>query len=67
MKKFKTWLKNSWYSWGNCIYLRLDSYGGYDNPCCLFWEELNSGYYSLRDECLMKKQGFDPWNLGGRK
>lgn len=64
--QMKQWVKNALGSWSNCIYLRLDSYGEYDNPCCLFWEELNSGYYCLRDEWIMSQPGLDPYNLSGR-
>ena len=36
-----------------------------------FWEELNLGYYQMKDEFLMSqflmsKQNFDPYNLSGR-
>jgi hypothetical protein len=32
----------------------------------LFWEEINLGYYQMRDEWIMKQQNFDPFNLKGR-
>lgn len=32
----------------------------------LFWEEINSGYYQMRDSYLMSQPNFDPYNLSGR-
>lgn len=32
----------------------------------IFWEELNLGYYQMRDDYLMNQPGFDPYNLSGR-
>lgn len=31
-----------------------------------FWEEINLGYYQMRDEYLMKYSNIDPFNLSGR-
>ena len=32
----------------------------------LFWEEINLGYYQMRDEYLMNNSKVDPFNLSGR-
>jgi hypothetical protein len=31
-----------------------------------FWEELNLGYYQMKDEFLMSQPNFYPYNLSGR-
>jgi hypothetical protein len=46
MEKFKTWLDNSWWSWGNCINYRFVAYK--DNiDRCAFFEEINCGWYQM--------------------
>jgi hypothetical protein len=58
------WLEESYWSWRNCIELRLDYNDIIDYKA--FWEELNAGYYQNLDEYIMSQPGFDPYNLSGR-
>ena len=65
MKKFKTWIEDSLWSWANCIYFRFVEYN--DNiDRCAFFEELNCGWVQMQDEYIMCQPGFDPYNLSGR-
>ena len=62
--QMKQWIEDSLWSWINCIVFRLDYNDHIDY--CAFWEELNLGYYQMRDEFLMSQPNFDPYNLSGR-
>ena len=61
----KQWIENCYGSWRNACYLRFDSYQN-TTDILEFWEELNLGYYQMRDEYLMSKPNFDSYNLSGR-
>lgn len=40
------WLKNVWWTWGNCVNFRFMGYN--DNlDRCAFFEELNWGWYEM--------------------
>jgi hypothetical protein len=58
------WIVDCYWSWRNVIEFRLDYNDRIDY--CAFWEEINLGYYQMRDEAIMKQPGFDPYNLSGR-
>jgi hypothetical protein len=60
----KLWLEDAYWSWRNCIEFRLDLKDNIDR--LTFFEELNLGWVQMRDEYLMSKPGFDPYNLSGR-
>jgi hypothetical protein len=60
----KKWIEDCYWSWKNVIHARLDYNDRIDY--CLFWEEINIGYYQMQDEYLMSQPGFDPYNLSGR-
>ena len=63
--RMKQWIENSLWSWRNCIDYRVFYYED-RIAYCAFWEEINSGYYEMRDEYIMSQPGFDPYNLSGR-
>jgi len=63
--KLREWIEDSWWSWKNCWYFRFNSYEDMIDILA-FWEELNIGYYQMRDEFLMSQPNFDPYNLSGR-
>jgi hypothetical protein len=60
----KKWIENCYWSWRNVIYARLVYNDKIDY--CLFWEELSAGYIEMKDEWIMSKPNFDPYNLSGR-
>ena len=64
MKQFRTWLEDAYWSWRNCIDLRLDLEDNIDRLA--FFEELSSGYIQMKDEWIMSQPAFDPYNLSGR-
>lgn len=61
---FISWIVDCYWSWRNVIDILLDYNDHIDY--CAFWEEINAGYYQMRDEAMMKQPGFDPYNLSGR-
>ena len=63
--QMKQWIENALWSWRNCIDYRVFYYED-RIAYCAFWEEINSGYYEMRDEYIMSQPGFDPYNLSGR-
>ena len=70
LMKLREWIEDSWWSWKNFWYFRFDSYEDRIDILA-FWEELNLGYYQMRDEFLMSQflmsqPNFDPYNLSGR-
>ena len=65
LMKLREWIEDSWWSWGNAWYFRFDSYEDMIDILA-FWEELNIGYYQMKDEFLMSQPNFDPYNLSGR-
>jgi len=63
--KLREWIEDSWWSWRNAWYFRFDSYEDAIDILA-FWEELNNGYYQMKDEYLMSQPNFDPYNLSSR-
>ena len=65
MEKIRTWFENSLWNWANAISYRFAQYN--DNiDRCAFFEELNYGWYQMRDEYIMSQPDFDPYNMSGR-
>ncbi len=63
IKSLKTWIDNSWWSWGNAIHFRLDRYEDNIDRCAFFYE-ISSGWYEMYDPDYLDDR--DPWNLSGR-
>jgi len=63
--KFIEWAEDAYWSWRNCIDFRFINYNDRIDYLS-FWEELNTGYYQMEDEYIMRQPGFDPYNLSGR-
>jgi len=62
--RFVEWVKDTYWSWRNCIGFRLDYNDNIDR--CAFFEELNYGWVQMQDEYIMSQPNFDPYNLSGR-
>ena len=65
LMKLRDWIEDSYWAWRNAWYFRFDSYEDMIDILA-FWEELNIGYYQMKDEFLMSQPNFDPYNLSGR-
>jgi hypothetical protein len=57
-------IRYGFYSMSNAVYFRMTLEDNIDR--CAFFEELNAGWYEMRDEYIMSQPGFDPYNLSGR-
>ena len=63
INSLKTWIEDSWWSWGNAIHFRLDKYENNIDRCAFFYE-ISSGWHQMYDPDYLDDR--DPWNLSGR-